>query len=67
MIVGCDNIEQLEENVSIAAEFKPLNSAQMAAIEEKVAGYPLEASFFKTGAAGFNQEDGQKDDQQMDA
>jgi aryl-alcohol dehydrogenase-like predicted oxidoreductase len=67
VIVGCDNIEQLEENVSIAADFKPLNSAQMAAIEEKVAGYPLEASFFKAGAAGFDQEDGQKDDQQMDA
>ena len=67
VIVGCDNIAQLEENVAIAADFRPLNSAQMAAIEEKVAGYPMEASFFKTGAAGFDQEDGQKDDQQMDA
>ena len=67
VIVGCDTIEQLEENVAIAAEFKALNSSQMAAIEEKVAGYPLEASFFKTGAAGFDREDGQKDDQQMDA
>jgi len=67
VIVGCDNIEQLEENVAIAADFKPLNSSQMAAIEEKVAGYPLEASFFKSGGAGFGQEDGQKDDQQMDA
>ena len=67
VIVGCDDIPQLEENISAAADFKPLNSAQMAAIEEKVAGYPLEASFYKTGAAGFNQEDGQEDDQQMDA
>jgi hypothetical protein len=39
----------------------------MAAIEEKVSGYPLEASFYKTGAAGFNEPDGQEDDQQMDA
>ena len=67
VIVGCDNVAQLEENISAAAEFKPLNSAQMAAIEAKVAGYPSEASFFKTGAAGFNEEDGQEDDQQMDA
>lgn len=67
VIVGCDNVAQLEENISVAAEFQPLNSAQMAAIEEKVADYPLEASFFKTGAGGFNQEDGAPDDQQMDA
>jgi hypothetical protein len=38
----------------------------MAAVEEKVSDYPLEAAFFKTGAAGFDQEDGQEDDQQMD-
>ena len=67
VIVGCDDVAQLEENVSVAAEFKPLNSAQMAAIEEKVSGYPLEASFYKAGAAGFNEPDGQEDDQQMDA
>jgi hypothetical protein len=66
VIVGCDNVAQLEENISAASEFKPLNSAQMAAIEAKVAGYPMEASFFKTGASGFNQPDGQEDDQQMD-
>ncbi|MFH1766265.1 MAG: aldo/keto reductase [Gemmatimonadota bacterium] len=67
VIVGCDNVAQLEENISAAADFKPLNSAQMTAIEAKVAGYPMDASFFKTGASGFNQEDGQEDDQQMDA
>jgi aryl-alcohol dehydrogenase-like predicted oxidoreductase len=66
VIVGCDNVSQLEENISVAADFSPLNSAQMAAIEEKVSDYPMEASFFKTGAAGFNQPDGQEDDQQMD-
>lgn len=67
VIVGCDNVAQLEENISVAAEFQPLNSAQMAAIEEKVSGYPLEASFYKTGASGFQEPDGQEDDQQMDA
>jgi hypothetical protein len=64
VIVGCDDLEQLEENISVAAEFNQLNSAQMAAIEAKVADYPLEASFYKAGAAGF--EDGLEDDQQMD-
>jgi len=67
VIVGCDDVAQLEENISAAAGFQPLNSAQMVAIEEKVAGYPLEASFYKTGASGFNEPDGQEDDQQMDA
>jgi len=67
VIVGCDNVEQLEENISVAARFQPLNSAQMAGIEAKVADYPLEASFFKQGAAGFGREDDALDDQQMDA
>ncbi|MFC1662520.1 aldo/keto reductase [Gemmatimonadota bacterium] len=66
VIVGCDDVAQLEENISVAANFQPLNSAQMAAVEAKLGDYPLEASFFKTGAAGFPPEDGE-DDQQMDA
>jgi predicted aldo/keto reductase-like oxidoreductase len=67
VIVGCDNVEQLEENISVAANFQPLNSAQMAAIEAKVADYPLEAGFFKEGAAGFGRgDDDAPDDQQMD-
>jgi aryl-alcohol dehydrogenase-like predicted oxidoreductase len=65
VIVGCDTVAQLEENISVAAEFQPLNSAQMAAIEAKVADYPAEAAFFKEGAAGFDQDDGAPDDQQM--
>ena len=66
VIVGCDTVEQLEENVSVAAGFQPLNSSQMTAIEAKVGEYPMEAAFFKEGAAGFDQEDDALDDQQMD-
>jgi len=66
VIIGCDDVAQLEENVAIAAGFQPLNSAQMAAVEAKVADYPMEASFYKEGAAGFQQEDGAPDDQQME-
>jgi aryl-alcohol dehydrogenase-like predicted oxidoreductase len=32
-IVGCDTVEQLEENVSIAADFQPLSAEEMARIE----------------------------------
>ena len=65
VVDGGDTVAQLEENISVAAEFQPLNSAQMAAIEAKVADYPAEAAFFKEGAAGFDQDDGAPDDQQM--
>ena len=67
VIVGCDDVQQLEENISVAAGFQPLNSSQMAAIEAKVADYHMEAAFYKEGAAGFDQEDDAIDDQQMDA
>jgi uncharacterized protein len=65
-IIGCDNVAQLEENVAIAAEFQPLNSAQMASIEALVAGYVPDAAFFKRGVAGLGQADS-PDDQQMDS
>lgn len=53
VIVGCDNIAQLEENISIAASFKTLAAAEMDRIERLTADYPLEAAFFKRGGAGF--------------
>lgn len=46
VIVGCDNIAQLEENVKIAREFTPLSQAQMAALGEKVAPVSKQALFF---------------------
>lgn len=35
VIIGCDTIAQLEENVSIARNFHPFSEAQLAAIEAK--------------------------------
>ena len=35
VIVGCENIAQLEENVQIAREFTPISPAQMAAITDR--------------------------------
>lgn len=65
-IIGCDNVDQLEQNIAVAANFQPMNSHQMAEVEALVSGYVPEAAFFKRGAAGFGLPDGQ-DDQQMDA
>ncbi len=52
-IVGCDNVGQLEENVSIAANFQPLSADEMARIEGMTASYAQDAAFFKKGGAGF--------------
>ncbi len=64
VIVGCDNIKQLEENISIAANFEPLSTGQKAELEALTADYWDEASFYKRGAAGWGR--GQPDDQNTD-
>jgi aryl-alcohol dehydrogenase-like predicted oxidoreductase len=64
VIVGCDDVKQLEENIAIAANFVPLPKAEMARLEGLTAGYAEEASFFKEGGAGFGRGGG--DDQDTD-
>jgi aryl-alcohol dehydrogenase-like predicted oxidoreductase len=54
-IVGCDTVEQLEENVAIATDFQPLSDEEMARIESLTASYAQDAAFFKKGGAGFGQ------------
>jgi hypothetical protein len=46
VIVGCDNIAQLEENVQIAREFTPLSQTQMTALSSRVAPVARQALFF---------------------
>ena len=53
MIVGCDTVKQLEENIAIATAFRPLPATEMARLEQLTAGYVAEASWFKRDAAGF--------------
>ncbi len=53
VIVGCDNVKQVEENVDIAKKFKPMSEKKMAELERLTAAYATEASFFKRGGAGF--------------
>jgi aryl-alcohol dehydrogenase-like predicted oxidoreductase len=52
VIIGCDNVKQLEENVQIATAFTPLPRAEMARLENATATYVSEASWFKRDAAG---------------
>jgi aryl-alcohol dehydrogenase-like predicted oxidoreductase len=47
VIVGCDNIEQLEENVQIAREFTPLSSSQMAALNTLAEPVAKQSLFFR--------------------
>jgi len=53
VIIGCDNVKQVEENIEIARSFQPMSADKMAELERLTAGYAAEASFFKRGAAGF--------------
>jgi aryl-alcohol dehydrogenase-like predicted oxidoreductase len=50
VIVGCDTIAQLEENVAIAREFTPLSVAQMTALEERAKPVHRQALFFRRWA-----------------
>lgn len=47
IIVGIDNINELEENIKIAQEFTQLNESEMLAIEDKVKPHYKHLLFFK--------------------
>lgn len=47
IIIGLDDVAQLEENISIARNFKPLTADRMMAIEAKTKPYFKELQFFK--------------------
>jgi len=50
VIIGVDNIAQLEENVAIARSFLPLNATQLEAMEQKVKPVYGQASWYKRDA-----------------
>ena len=52
VIVGCDSIAQLEENVELARVFTPLNDQQMAAIHSKAEPVSKQALFFRFVSRG---------------
>ena len=53
VIVGCDTVAQLEENVAIARDFTPMSAGEAARLEQLTAPYETEAAWFKKGGAGF--------------
>jgi len=47
VIIGCDSIAQLQENVQLARDFTPLNQQQMAALTQKATPVSKQALFFR--------------------
>jgi aryl-alcohol dehydrogenase-like predicted oxidoreductase len=47
VIIGCDSVAQLEENVKLASEFTPFSEPQMASLVEKSAPVSKQALFFR--------------------
>jgi aryl-alcohol dehydrogenase-like predicted oxidoreductase len=47
VIVGCDSIAQLEENIAIARGFTPLSGEQMASLERRAEPVHRDALFFR--------------------
>jgi aryl-alcohol dehydrogenase-like predicted oxidoreductase len=47
VIIGCDSIAQLQENVQLARDFTPFNQQQMAALTEKAASVSKQSLFFR--------------------
>ena len=47
VIIGCDSIPQLEQNVQLAREFTPLNQQQMAVLTEKAQPVSKQSLFFR--------------------
>jgi len=52
IIIGCDSIRQLEENVQLAREFTPLNDRQMKALTARAQPVSKQALFFRFVARG---------------
>jgi predicted aldo/keto reductase-like oxidoreductase len=47
IIIGCDSVAQLEENVALAREFTPLSQQQQAELTARTAPIAKQALFFK--------------------
>jgi uncharacterized protein len=47
VIIGCDTIAQLEQNVQLAREFTPLNQQQMAGLTQKAEPVSKQSLFFR--------------------
>jgi aryl-alcohol dehydrogenase-like predicted oxidoreductase len=64
VIIGCNTVQQLEENVDIAKQFAPMPSAEMAKIEQMTSTIVPDALWFRKDAAGYGKT--AEDDQNTD-
>lgn len=46
-VIGCDSIEQLEENVGFATSFKPMSQEEMQEFKEAVSPYARQLMYYK--------------------
>ncbi len=53
VIIGCQTVAQLEENVAIAKAFTPMPAAEQRRLEQLTASYEAEATFFKKTGIGW--------------
>ena len=51
VIVGCDDIPQLEENVEIARAFNPMSEEQLAELEQRAEPIHIQSLFFRNWKA----------------
>lgn len=54
VIIGCDDVPQLEENVAVARAFSPMPEAEMRALEQATKSYEADAAWFKKAGTGFS-------------
>jgi predicted aldo/keto reductase-like oxidoreductase len=54
VIVGCDSMEQLEENIALTKGFYQLSKAQMAEIEALAKGKEKRGAFFRKKFGGYS-------------
>ena len=47
VVIGCDSVEQLEENVKFAARFKPMEEKQMETLIKKISPFARQLMYYK--------------------
>lgn len=57
IIVGCDDVYQLEENVAIVKSFRKLEESELKEIENKTKTYTKAAQFFRKKFGGYDSKD----------
>jgi aryl-alcohol dehydrogenase-like predicted oxidoreductase len=46
-VIGCDNVEQVEQNIAFASNFQPLSESEMKALVDQVAPFAEQLMYYK--------------------